>query len=109
MISPIEKHFKLTELYRSANDDTDDWGIPIEDFSKLGTIYGRIRQLSSAEVSASSVTNPKSTHRFYCFPTDIKVNDRLYYKSEYYRVTGVNDVMDFDTLYQVDCEKYGIV
>lgn len=101
-VSGLAKYFKPILIQRRTTNGEDALGNPIEIWADHDTIQGLIRKTSGSEQFTDQTTIGISFHRLYCFPCDIKLDDQVIYKTKTYRITSVNDVMDFDDLYQVD-------
>lgn len=101
MIGSIDKWFKPFQIQRSTKT-TDSWGQPIQSWADSIIAYGVLRQMSGSESNISNRDTHTYTHRFYCRPCDIQLNDRIMYDGQELLVARVNDVMDFVELLQVD-------
>lgn len=103
MIHGIDKYFSTVGLER-LTPTTDAWGNKIDSWVAVPNIKGLIRQLnkSGEEQYTSDKKNINTTHRMYCRKNDVRINDRVVFMARKYDVVAVNDVMNFEELYQVE-------
>lgn len=100
----IERYFEPIEVH-IRQEAFDDWGSPIgSSYEHHETIQGRLRQLNGQERFVSQTDVNTSTHRLYCRPTMISYTDHIVYKGTEYKITAINNVMEFDRLMQIDLE-----
>lgn len=82
---------------------TDDYGDTVTTTESLN-IYGRLRTLSASERFNGDTPITESTHRLYCTPCDIKLNDTIRSGDNTYKVIFIDNVMSMDRLWQVDLQ-----
>jgi hypothetical protein len=102
-VSGLRKYFKAGILIQRRTTDTEDAiGNPIEAWITHITINGLIRKTNGTELFVDQKRTGVSYHRLYCEPCDILIGDQVVFQSKTYEITSVNNVMEFDDLYQVD-------
>jgi SPP1 family predicted phage head-tail adaptor len=101
MIAGIDKYFEDIEIQRFSRVE-NEWGDLVEDWETYKTIKGRLRQLGKDEQLVSAKDTVVSTHRLYTRDATLTELDRISYKGHYYNITAVNNVMNFEQLFQVD-------
>lgn len=100
MIHTIVKHFESIVVQR-ASVSTDVWGNPVSIWADYKTIQGRIRQLNSKELYQQK-DNAVASHRLYTKDFTILVTDKIKFDGKIFEVKGINNVMNFDELNQVE-------
>ncbi len=103
MISNISKYFEPIAIERYTTSE-NAFGEEVKAWTTHLTIQGKLRPLSGTERFSADKTTLYATHRLYCFPANIEVNDRVKFDSKYYNIKFVANVMNFDKLLQIDCE-----
>jgi len=104
MIEEVSKFFEDGwEIWRWTEDDDGMGGI-VEDWEKQADVEGRMRPLTGDKRLTADKETFFGSHRFYCFPTDIRKGDQLRNGSNNYDVKFPSDMMAFDRFMQVDCE-----
>lgn len=100
MIDSIVKYFEPIVVQRSTTT-TDSWGNPISVWSDFKTIQGRIRHLNSKELFQQK-DSAVASHRLYTKDFTILITDKIKFDGKIYEVKGLNDVMNFTELNQVE-------
>lgn len=100
MIDGIVKYFEPVVIQR-LSVSTDSWGNPISVWSDFKTIQGRLRQLNSKELFQQK-DSAVASHRLYTKDFTILITDRIKFDGKYFEVKGINDVMNFSELNQVE-------
>lgn len=103
MIQGIDKYFEPFSIERMSIS-YDDFGSPTEAYTALKTASGRIRMLNASERFVNDKETQIGTHKLYTREADIKASDRVVYRGNKYHVLYVNNVMNFNELYQVEME-----
>lgn len=98
MIAGIDKYFEPIVVQKSTVGG-GEWG-DVDVWADNRTIQGRVRRLTGREIDANKPIY-SSSHRLYT-RSSVLVTERIKFDGGFYDVVGVNNVMNFDELYQID-------
>ena len=100
MIQEFEEYFEDI-LIKRLTTTIGTFGNTVTSWDDLTTIQGYIRTLNGNERVSTDKVTVYSTHKMYCYITDIIEADRIVYKGNLYDVKLIDDKREF---YQVDLE-----
>ena len=104
MIGNVKKYFTAGHQVWRASPVADAWGGMVDTPALITTVSGRIRPLSGDVRLSADKKTAFATHRFYCFPADIRAGDEIRTGGQTYRVNFAGDIMTFGRFMQVDME-----
>lgn len=84
---------------------TNIGGIANKTYTTVTTTKGAIRQLTGGEVLENEQKGHKTTHRIYITYTGAKFLDLFVSGADTYEVKNINNPMELNKFYQLDCEK----
>ena len=100
MIEEFEEYFEDI-LIKRLTVTIGTFGNPVTTWNDLDTIQGYIRTLNGNERISTDKVTVYSTHRMYCYITDITEVDRVIYNGHLYDVKLIDNKREF---YQIDLE-----
>ena len=71
----------------------------------LTNISGKLRTLTTTEITQNEKQDEETTHRFYCGIIDIRYKDVITKDNVNYEVKIVNNPLGLGKFMQVDCKK----
>ncbi len=111
LIGNVERFFEPGwEVWRPTVTQ-DEYGGNVETYNLHAMLWGRMRPFSSPGTARGEIVKEMSgkkaisvSHRFYCFPVDIKEDDEIRKNDHVYKVGLAANMMHMDKLMQVDVE-----
>ena len=100
MIQEFEEYFEDI-LIKRLTVTIGTFGNPVTTWNDLDTIQGYIRTLNGNERVSTDKVTVYSTHRMYCYITDIIEADRVIYNGHLYDIKLIDNKREF---YQIDLE-----
>ena len=100
MIEEFEEYFEDI-LIKRLTTTIGTFGNTVTSWNDLDTIQGYIRTLNGNERVSTDKVTVYSTHRMYCYITDIIEADRVFYNNHLYDVKLIDNKREF---YQIDLE-----
>jgi head-tail adaptor len=102
----IEDYYRSAYTIMRPINTVDSGGSPIETFSDLISISGRMRPLNGSEILTNEKIGIKTSHRFYCGVIDVVEADRIYdgLNLKTYEIKFIKNPLEMNDHLEIDCE-----
>lgn len=100
----LEDYFTTSFTIKRATI-TNIGGIANKTYATVTTVKGAIRQLTGGEVLENEKKGHNTTHRIYLTYSSARFLDLLVAGTDEYEVKNINNPMELNKFYQLDCEK----